>query len=169
MADRSYRPSLRLEATDWSDGPPHPRDAPALYEGLLWRRILAYLVDVVVIAVLSAAAWVAVVIIGALTFGLLIPLGIVVLALIPLTYHTTFIGRRGATPGMRLFDLEMVSLVGRQPDYPQAFLATVLFYATVAMTASMILIVALFNDRRRTVHDILAGTLVLRGTRTDHG
>ena len=169
MADRSFVPSLRLNSTDWNDGPPHPRDAPALYDGLLWRRVLAYLVDVVIIAVLSAAAWLAVAIVGALSFGLLIPIGIIVLALIPVTYHTYFIGGRGATPGMRLFDLGMVNLLGRQPDFPQALLVTVLFYATVAMTASLILIVALFNDRRRTIHDILAGTLVLRGAPADHG
>jgi len=162
MAYRDSLPSLRLGAADWADGPPHPHDAPLLYEGLLWRRILAYGIDVVAIAVLSAAAWVAAGILGLMTFGLLWPVAIVALALIPATYHTFFLGSRGATPGMRLLDLEMWSLTGRQPEYLQAFLATVLFYVSVSMTASLILIVALFNDRRRTLHDVLAGTLVLR-------
>jgi uncharacterized RDD family membrane protein YckC len=162
MAYRDSLPSLRLGAADWADGPPHPHDAPLLYEGLLWRRILAYGIDVVAIAVLSVAAWVAAGILGLMTFGLLWPVAIVALALIPATYHTFFLGSRGATPGMRLLDLEMWSLTGRQPEYLQAFLATVLFYVSVSMTASLILIVALFNDRRRTLHDVLAGTLVLR-------
>jgi len=80
-------------------------------------------------------------------------------------YHTYFLGSRGATPGMRFFDLEMWSLTGRQPEYVQAFLATVLFYVSVSLTAFLILVVALFNDRRRTLHDMLAGTIVLRRVR----
>lgn len=158
----SSLPSLRLGAADWSDGPPHPRDEPALYEGLLIRRMLAYAVDVVAIVVLSVAAWIAFGILGAVTFGLLAPIGIIVIGLIPLSYHTYFLGNRGATPGMRLFDLEMWSLTGKQPEYVQAFFATALFYISVGLTASLILIVALFNDRRRALHDVLAGTLVLR-------
>jgi len=163
MANHSSSlPSLRLGAADWSDGPPHPRDKPALYEGLLIRRVLAYAADVVAIAILSTAAWVAFGILGAMTFGLLIPVGIIVIGLIPVCYHTYFLGSRGATPGMRFFDLEMWSLTGRQPEYVQAFLATVLFYLSVGLTASLVLIVALFNDRQRTLHDTLAGTIVLR-------
>ncbi len=162
MANQSSLPSLRLGAADWSDGPPHPRDEPALYEGLLIRRVLAYTVDVVAIVVLSVAAWIAFGILGAVTFGLLAPIGFIVIGFIPLSYHTYFLGTRGATPGMLLFDLEMWSLTGKQPEYVQAFFATVLFYISVSLTASLILIVALFNDRRRALHDVLAGTLVLR-------
>ncbi len=165
MADQgSSLPSLRLGTADWSDGPPHPRDEPALYEGLLVRRMFAYAVDVVAIAVLSVAAWVAFGILSVVSFGLLSPIGIIVTALIPVSYHTFFLGSRGATPGMRFFDVEMWSLAGKQPEYVQAFLATVLFYISVGMTASLILVVALFNDRRRTLHDVLAGTVVLRRT-----
>lgn len=163
MANQSSKlPSLQLDAADWSDEPPHPRDEPALFEGLLIRRMLAYAVDVLAIFVLSVAAWVAFGIVSAVTFGLLSPLGIIVIALIPVSYHTYFLGSRGATPGMRLFDLEMWSMTGRQPEYVQAFIATVLFYVSVGLTASLILIVALFNDRRRALHDVMAGTLVLR-------
>lgn len=158
----SRLPSLRLGAADWRDGPPHPRDEPVLYEGLLVRRILAYTADVVVIAVLSTAAWIGFGILAAVTFGLLSPIGIVVIGLIPVSYHTYFLGSRGATPGMRFFDLEMWSLTGRRPEYVQALFATVLFYISVGLTASLILIVALFNDRRRALHDVLAGTVVLR-------
>jgi uncharacterized RDD family membrane protein YckC len=38
----------------------------------------------------------------------------------------------------------------------------VLFYASVGATAGLILLLALFNRRRRTLHDILAGMLMLR-------
>jgi uncharacterized RDD family membrane protein YckC len=44
----------------------------------------------------------------------------------------------------------------------QAFLQTVLFYVTAPPTGGLILVVALFNQHRRTVHDYLAGTVTLR-------
>ena len=163
MANQSSGlPRLRLNASGWSDGPPHIQDEPALYEGLLVRRVFAYVIDVVAIAVLSTAAWIAFGILSAVTFGLLAPIGFIVIGLIPITYHTYFLGHSGATPGMRFFDLEMWNLSGKRPEYVQAFIATVLFYVSVSLTAFLILIVALFNDRRRTLHDLFAGTLVLR-------
>ena len=163
MANQSSSlPSLRLNSSGWSDGPPDIQDEPALYEDLLFRRVLAYVIDVVAIAVLSSAAWIAFGILSAVTFGLLAPIGIIAIGLIPVSYHTLFLGRSGATPGMRFFDLEMWNLTGKRPEYIQAFLATVLFYVSVGLTAFLILIVALFNDRRRTLHDLLAGTIVLR-------
>ena len=70
-----------------------------------------------------------------------------------------------ATPGQRLFDLEVRSWTGGRLEYSQAFLNTVLFYTSVLLTAWLILAVTLFNDRRRALHDFLAGTLVVRRAR----
>ncbi len=165
MADKSKLPSLGLGDAAWSEAPPASLDAPALYDGVLWRRVAAYLVDVVVIAALWVCAWIVFALAGILTFGALTPLGIVALAVLPVGYHSYFLGRAGATPGMRLFDLELRSWSGRRPDYSQAFLTTVVFYVSVSLTAWLILLVALFNNRRRTLHDFLAGTLMLRRAR----
>jgi uncharacterized RDD family membrane protein YckC len=51
---------------------------------------------------------------------------------------------------------------GERPDYLQAFLMTALFYATVPITGFLILAVALFTERNRTLHDILSGITVIR-------
>ena len=158
-------PSLRLGDTAWRDAPPDPLAEPGLYDGVILRRVLGYLVDLALIAALYLSLWVAVGLAGILSFGLLTPLGILVLAILPITYHSFFIGHDGGTPGQRLFDLEVRAWTGRRPDYPQAFLNTVLFYATVALTAWLVLLVAPFTDRHRTVHDYLSGTLVVRRTR----
>jgi uncharacterized RDD family membrane protein YckC len=51
----------------------------------------------------------------------------------------------------------------------QAVGHTVLFYSTVGATGSLILLFTLFNRRRRTLHDVLTGMLMLRrpnGART---
>jgi len=149
----------------WREAPPDPLDDPDLYDGLLWRRSLAYLLDVVALALLMAVAWLLLSIAGILTFGLLTPLGAAILALLPAAYHTYFIGSGGATPGMRFFDVELRSWTGQPPDYFQAFLQTALFYTTVLLTSWLILVVCLFNDRRRALHDYLAGTIGVRHSR----
>ena len=97
------------------------------------------------------------------SFGLLGPVLWFLSGLIPLAYHTLLLsGRRSATFGMRLFDLELRSVSGERPSFLQALIQTALFYITVGMTCSLILLVALFNRRRRTLHDFLAGTVMVR-------
>ncbi|MFQ5776069.1 MAG: RDD family protein [Kiloniellaceae bacterium] len=162
-------PSLHLGSAAWAEAPPDPLAEPDLYDGLVYRRVAGYAVDVVLIAVLSVALGLAFGLAGVLSFGLLSPLGFAAVALLPVSYHSYFIGRRGATPGMALFDLEMRTWTGHRPDYVQAFLVTVLFYTTVTVTAWLVLAVALFNDRRRTLHDYLAGTVVVRRSRVAAG
>jgi uncharacterized RDD family membrane protein YckC len=39
---------------------------------------------------------------------------------------------------------------------------TALFYLTVSPTCGLILLVALINPRKRTVHDFVAGTVMVR-------
>ena len=165
MSDPNNLPGLSPGDTDWSDTPPDPFDWPELYDGLIWRRAIGYLVDIGLITALSLCAWMVLGVIGVLTFGLLAPLGIIAIAVLPAAYHTLFIALRGATPGMALFDVEVRSWIGARPDILQAFLLTVLFYLSVALTAWLILAVALFNDRQRTAHDYLAGTVALRRSR----
>ncbi len=64
---------------------------------------------------------------------------------------------------MRIFDLELRSGFRRAPRaFLQALVQTLLFYITVAMTCSLVLLFALFNRRRRTLHDVLAGTVMVR-------
>ena len=138
---------------------------PDLYDGIAWRRAAAYLLDVVAIAVLCGLAWVILGLLAGLSFGLLIPLQVTAVAVLPALYHTVFIGSSGATPGMRFFDVELRSWTGARPDYLQAFLQTALFYVTVMLTTWLILAVALFNNRCRTLHDFLAGTVCVRHTR----
>ncbi len=125
---------------------------PARLRGLLWRRAFAYFVDILLISMISGLialiAW---------------PLWPVVFTLIPLAYHSLQIGGpRSATFGQRLFGVEVRRLDGGRPPLLQAVVQTVLFYVTVTMLTPLVLFVAVFNRRKRTLHDILAGTLTLR-------
>ena len=146
----------------WLGTPPSPNAAPRLYAGLLSRRCLGYFIDVLFISVIGICLGFALTILGILTLGLLSPLAAIILALWPLTYHSLFLALRGATPGMRVFGLEVRNWDGGPVSPLQAVIVTLLFYLSVSVTAWLILVVTLFNDRGRALHDILANTLVVR-------
>ncbi len=152
----------RASPQPWRGEPPQPSAAPLLYTGVVWRRCLAYLVDVFVIALFGLALAFVLSVAGFLTFGLLSPLAVVVMALWPLLYHSYFLATGGATPGMRLFDLELRDWSGKALEPAQAVLVVLLFYVSIALTAWLVLVLVLFTDRNRALHDILASTLVVR-------
>ena len=142
---------------------PDPRDFPELYEGVLWRRMLAYFVDLLCIGALGVGVWLVFAVLWLLSLGLLGPLLWFLFGLLPLTYHTLLLsGRHSATLGMRCFDLELRSVSGARPGFWQALAHTAVFYATIAMTCSLVLLVAFFTRRHRTLHDFLAGAVMVR-------
>jgi uncharacterized RDD family membrane protein YckC len=143
----------------WQGELPDPLIHPELFDGLLWRRPVAYLFDLAVIGLLLGA-WFWLVL---LTLGLLWPLTSLAVLLIPILYHAWLVGgARSATLGMRLCGIEVRGIGGGRPDFWQALLMAVLFYVTVVVTSLLILLVVLFNDRLRTVHDYLSGVVVVR-------
>ena len=146
----------------WTGEPPEPFAAPGYFQGVLARRVFAYWVDLLCIGLLIALTWMVFWMLAIASLGLLSPL-LLILGLIPVLYHTLTIGGpRSATPGMRLTGVEVRSWTGERPGYLQAFVQTILFYVTVYPTWSLVLLIALVDRRRRTLHDMLAGTLVIR-------
>lgn len=142
----------------WSQYPGSRHD-PEFFDGIVVRRIVAYAIDVAILIGLTGFLWTLVV----LTLGLLWGFAAILTPIIPLAYHTLLIGGRdSATLGMRVTGIEVRRLDGGRPDLAQAFLQTALFYATVTLTSTLILIVALFNDRGRCLHDWLTGTVTVR-------
>ncbi len=133
------------------------------FYGVSSRRIGAYIFDVVLLAIASPMIFFGMKILGVLTLGLLTPLLVLLWSLSAIIYHTLFIASPwSATPGMRLFGVEVRAWNGHRPSLAQAALQTVLFYVTVPTTSFIILAFALFNDRRRCLHDYLCGTVIVR-------
>ena len=143
------------------DDPFDPVANPEFFDGITMRRVVAYLVDFLIVwlvmGMVGSAFWM----LGMLSFGLLSPL-IAVVAIIPFAYHTAFIGGPdSATPGMRLFGIEVHRIEGDRPYYLQAGLLTAVFFVSIVLTSWLILLVALFNGRGRTFHDYLCGTVTI--------
>ncbi|MBP5855930.1 RDD family protein [Marivibrio halodurans] len=135
---------------------------PALTEGTVLRRVVGYAIDVVILAAIGFAIHLVVF----MTLGLLAPLLYPLLVVLPLIYHTYFVqSAASATIGQRLAGLEVRRLDGGRPGPLQAFVMVCLFYLTLALTSGLLLLWCLIDDRGRCLHDILSGTLVLRGDR----
>src|SRR6202045_1465495 len=108
MASFGYASTAYYDA-----GMPDPATVPEAYEGVLWRRTLAYFVDLCFIGVLALLAWIIFAVLWVLSFGLLGPVLWFLFGLIPLAYHTLLLsGPWSATLGMRLFGLELRSVRG---------------------------------------------------------
>ena len=164
MAAIPHSTELATVDGERAEDPLDPLIRPEIYDGVIVRRVVAYLVDLIIIALATLLAMATFAVLGVLSFGVLSPALAVMLPLIPLTYHTAFIGApASATLGMRLFGLEVRRIEGGRPGYLQAALLTIVFYVTVGVTSWLVLLVALFNGRSRALHDYLCGTLVVRG------
>ena len=147
----------------------NPYDEDLLTEGVLTRRVFAWLLDVLLIGLIFVALWFVLMLFGLLTLGLGLPL-LGVLPFIPFCYHMLFLaGPASATPGQQALGL----IVRRNDDFGrptpvQAVVSTLLFYATLA-TTGLLLLVALFTVRRRTLHDLLSGLVVVRARALTRG
>jgi uncharacterized RDD family membrane protein YckC len=138
----------------------HPDDV--LTEGVVTRRVLAWVIDLAIIGVVMSVLFVGFFLFGLVTFGLGMPL-ISVLPLVPPLYNFLFLlAPPAATPGQMLFGLTTrCDRTGDRPTALQALLSTIGFYVTLA-TGVIWLAVALISERRRTLHDMLAGLVVVR-------
>lgn len=151
------RVNLPLE---WSGEPPTPLDRPELYEGLLWRRSLAFFADACLLIAVVLLFWIFNILTFLIFTAILIFLWAAPLFLI---YDVATVGgEASATLGMRLFGVQVRSWDGARPGYLQAFIASALFWFLVPFTGGLILIAAVFSNRRRHVHDLLSGTVVIR-------
>ena len=146
--------------------PPSPANAAIaddwLTHGVPSRRVLAFLVDLLLIGVIVAALWTGLFMFGLLTLGLGFPL-LGVLPAVPPLYHFLFLASPlSATPGQLLLGLVVRRNddLGR-PDALEALVSVVGFYVTLALGAVW-LVVALLTTRRRTLHDLVAGLVVVR-------
>ena len=139
-----------------------PLASPHRYHNIIFRRVVAYLIDVVIAGGLMAIAFVAISILGLFTFGMAFTLIEPVFFIIPIAYHTFLIGGpHSATWGMRFVGIEVRRWRGGRPDAKQAAVLTILFYGSVSMTAWMILAVSFFSNSKRCLHDYFSGTVVI--------
>ena len=154
----AYQADFRPHAFD-------PYDQPDLFRGVLTRRVVAFLIDLIVLAIPIVLAVIFIAVFGLITLGLgwllfwlVSPLSIV-WALV--YYGVTLGGPHSATIGMRTMDLELRTWYGAPGYFVLGAAHALLFWVTISFLTPLILIVGLLNGRKRLLHDILLGTVVI--------
>jgi uncharacterized RDD family membrane protein YckC len=142
-----------------------PVSSPELFEGVLARRVIAFFIDLAIITVPVVVAAMFIFLFGLFTLGLgwflfwLLSPGALIWAL--LYYGLTFGSPASATIGMRLMDLEMRTWYGAPAYFVLGAVHAVVYWISVSALTPLVLLVGLLNARRRLLHDIVLGTVVI--------
>ena len=147
---------------------PHAYDPfanPELFEGLLSRRVVAFIIDMIVIAVPPVAAAMFIFVFGLVTFGLgwalfwLLSPASVIWALF--YYGTTLGSPASATLGMRAMEIEMRTWYRARAYFVLGAVHAIINWVSVSVLTPLILLVGFFNPRRRLLHDMLVGVIII--------
>ena len=147
---------------------PHAYDPvtqPELFDGVLARRVIAFLIDFIVISIPVVLAAMFIFAFGIVTLGLgfalywLLPTATVIWAIV--YFGATLGGPASATIGMRAMDLQMRTWYGAPAYFVLAAVHAIAFWFTVSFFTPLVLLVPFFNERRRLLHDIMLGTVII--------
>ncbi|MFY9599327.1 MAG: RDD family protein [Pseudolabrys sp.] len=142
-----------------------PASQPELFDGVLSRRVVAFVIDFIVISIPVVLAAMFIFAFGIVTLGLgfalywLLPTATVIWAIV--YFGVTLGGPASATIGMRMMDLEMRTWYGAPAYFVLGAVHAIAFWFTVSFFTPFVLLVAFFNERRRLLHDILLGTVII--------
>ena len=141
---------------------PDPETSPELFDGVLTRRVIAFLIDSFLMTVLTAIAAMILAIAGIITFGIAW-LGYLVLvpAVILFYYASTLGSPMRATPGMKATDVVLTPTRSKPLDGVRAILHPFVFWVTIWVFWPLLLI-GLFAPRRQLLHDLIVGILMVR-------
>lgn len=142
-----------------------PATNPELFDGVPARRVIAFVIDLLIISVPIVFLAMIIFAVGIVTLGLgfalygLMPAVSVIWALA--YYGMTLAHPCSATIGMRVMDLEMRTWYGAPAYFVLGAVHAIVFWITISVLTPLILAVCFFNSRRRLLHDMLVGTVVI--------
>jgi uncharacterized RDD family membrane protein YckC len=131
----------------------------------LFKRSVAFLIDLVVLTVPVVVGYIFIGVFGLVTLGLGWALfwlawpATVVWAVV--YYGATLGGTHSATLGMRVMDIELRTWYGSPGYFVLGAMHAVLFWVSISFLSPLVLLVGLFNGRRRQLHDVILGTVVI--------
>ena len=150
---------------------PHAYDPylhPELFRGVATRRAFAFLIDMVVISVPVILGYIFIALFGIVTLGIgwaLFWLAWPASVVWAIVYYGACIGGpSSATIGMRLMDLELRTWYGAPGYFVLGAMHAVLFWVSISFLTPLVVLVGLFNGRRRLLHDIVLGTVMINSS-----
>jgi uncharacterized RDD family membrane protein YckC len=145
-----------------------PETQPELFRGVATRRVFAFLIDLVVLSIPVILVAIFIGVFGVITLGLgwalfwLVSPASVIWAL--LYYGASIGGPHSATLGMRVMDLELRTWYGAPGYFVLGAMHPVLFWISISFLTPLVVLVGLFNGRRRLLHDFVLGTVVINSS-----
>ncbi len=142
---------------------PDPQSSPELFQGILMRRAVAWFIDLIVLGLLVLAILFGGLLIGVVTLGLGFLALPIALPIAILAYYVATLGSPlRATLGMRAMDIVLTPARGRPLDGWAILIHPLIFWVTVWVSWPITMAIALFTPRRQLLHDLIAGTLMVR-------
>jgi uncharacterized RDD family membrane protein YckC len=142
-----------------------PATQPELFEDVLSRRVVAFIIDVIIIVIPLAFLAIFILMFGLVTLGfgflLFFFYGPVAVMWALAYYGLSFGSPASATIGMRIMDLEMRTWYGAPAYFVLGAVHAICYWLLVGCLTPVVLLVGLFNTRRRLAHDMLVGTIVI--------
>ncbi len=160
---------------------PPIHETNAKYSGF-WRRFFAYIIDALIIAIVTAACIIAPLVFivangangrASLSFVYLIEMSAIFV--IFLLYDSIFLSLGTmATPGKLVLGIKVTDLNGNRLSFPRALLRTIFKFgfsivSVLIPVLSLISLVVLLNpflivltEKKQAIHDFIAGTVVVQ-------
>ena len=135
------------------------------YDDKFWVLVVAGLVLFLANAIIRPIVIILTLPAVILTLGLgfyLYPISFFIVA--GLYFALTLGSERQATPGMQVMDLAMERDDGRRIDFGIAMVHVLAFWIINSLLTPFLLLVGLFTERRRLIHDMLLGTYMVRAS-----
>lgn len=135
---------------------PDPQLLPEFYAWVPLKRLVAWVIDFLLILVLTVVVLV-------FTLFLTTPLLPIVYVALNIAYRTVTIARWGATPGMAMMAIELRTMAGDRPDRGLALAHTLGFTVSMLTVVPQIASVAMMltGGRGQGLSDTLLGTVML--------
>jgi uncharacterized RDD family membrane protein YckC len=145
-----------------------PNARPELFRGVLARRFVAFLIDLVVLAIPIVLGVIFIALFGLLTLGLgwmlfwlVSPLSVVWAILY---YGLSLGGPHSATVGMRMMDIELRTFTGERGYFVLGAAHAVFYWISVSVLTPLIVLVGLFTRRKQLLHDLVLGTVIINSS-----
>ena len=139
----------------------NPVTEPQLFSAVIRKRCVAFLIDAVMIAILTVIAFVVVAVLGVLTLGLGWLLFGLIFPFVGLAYNAfTIGGPKSSTPGQRVMGLAVPMWYGGKVTPLIAAFHALLFWFSLTLFFP-ILLWCFFDSQKRCLHDIRAGVVVI--------
>ncbi|MEL6517333.1 MAG: RDD family protein [Pseudomonadota bacterium] len=145
-----------MTMTDAYPGLPDPDRASEFYDGVPTKRLVAWIVDILIIGILTAAILPFTAFLGVFFFPFLY-------AVMSFLYRWVTLARGSATLGMRVMSIEIRNRMGERLDSATAALHTLGYAISVAMAPAQLvsIILMLISSRRQGLTDHVLGTAAI--------